>query len=78
MALSQLKKDDFVNISKYREYYEFRLKNESFMEHIQQSKEITFDRSSFIECLNTAFKEGTQPSKKNYKKILADKEQREI
>lgn len=71
VSLSVLRNEEFINIGKYSEYFEFRVKNEGFMDHLQQSEDISFNKNYFIECLNIAYRDGVQPSKKNYKKVLA-------
>ena len=68
-------KDEFVNFQSYKRYFFFRKEYEKFIDFIENSTEIVFNRSYAVEYLNKVYNEDGKISNKNYKAFIELKEE---
>ncbi len=61
-------KGESFNFSRYREYCDFRNKNEKFEAGLTTNKDIIYDRNYFLEYAHNEFLEGNKLAGKKYKK----------
>lgn len=67
MKLVRDKQEQF-SFTRYREYLDFRTRNEKFEEGLAVNKDIIYDRNYFLEYAHNEFVEGNKLAGKKYKK----------
>ena len=53
---------------RYREYFDFRRKNDNFEESLKKNKEVIYSKVYYLEYIHSEFLEGNRVALKKYKK----------
>lgn len=70
-------RNEEFSFAKYREYFDFRIKNEKFEAGLTTNRDIIYDKNFFLEYAHAEFAEGNKLAVKKYKKHQETRKQQE-